>query len=42
MSIEGTYDRTNIFAKILRGEAPVAKVYAGGSRITRSRVGPHG
>jgi histidine triad (HIT) family protein len=27
MSIEGTYDRTNIFAKILRGEAPVAKVY---------------
>jgi histidine triad (HIT) family protein len=26
MSIEGTYDRTNVFAKILRGEAPVAKV----------------
>jgi histidine triad (HIT) family protein len=26
MSIEGVYDRTNIFAKILRGEAAVAKV----------------
>jgi histidine triad (HIT) family protein len=27
MSLDGAYDPTNIFAKILRGEAPAAKVY---------------
>lgn len=27
MSLEGDYDRDNIFAKILRGEIPAAKVY---------------
>ena len=27
MSLDGTYDDGNIFAKILRGEAPSAKVY---------------
>jgi len=27
MSLEGTYDPDNIFAKILRGEIPSAKVY---------------
>ena len=27
MSLDGAYDRNNIFAKILRGEAPAAKVY---------------
>ena len=27
MSLDGGYDRSNIFARILRGEAPAAKVY---------------
>lgn len=27
MDLAGTYDRDNIFAKILRGEAPAAKVF---------------
>ncbi|MET0295402.1 MAG: HIT family protein [Phenylobacterium sp.] len=27
MSLDGTYDEGNIFAKILRGEAPCAKVF---------------
>lgn len=27
MSLDGTYDETNIFAKILRGEAPCVKVF---------------
>src|SRR4051794_26994697 len=27
MSLDGTYDEDNIFAKILRGEAPAAKVF---------------
>ena len=27
MSLDGVYDETNIFAKILRGEAPAAKVF---------------
>ncbi len=27
MSLDGTYDAANIFAKIVRGEAPCAKVY---------------
>lgn len=27
MSLDGTYDETNIFAKILRGEMPAAKVF---------------
>jgi histidine triad (HIT) family protein len=27
MSLDGAYDDANIFAKILRGEAPAAKVY---------------
>lgn len=27
MSLSGTYDKNNIFAKILRGEIPAAKVY---------------
>ena len=27
MSLDGTYDHNNIFAKILRGEAPSARVY---------------
>ncbi len=27
MSLDGTYDAGNIFAKILRGEAPAAKVF---------------
>ena len=27
MSLEGTYDRDNIFAKILRGDMPAAKVF---------------
>ena len=27
MSLDGPYDRDNIFAKVLRGEAPSAKVY---------------
>ena len=27
MSLDGTYDNDNIFAKILRGEIPCAKVY---------------
>jgi histidine triad (HIT) family protein len=27
MSLDGAYDRDNIFAKILRGEMPAAKVY---------------
>ena len=27
MSIDGEYDPNNIFAKILRGEAPAARVF---------------
>ena len=27
MSLDGTYDASNIFAKILRGEAPAARVF---------------
>ena len=27
MSLDGTYDDANIFAKIIRGEAPCAKIY---------------
>ena len=27
MSLDGTYDEANIFAKMVRGEAPCAKVY---------------
>jgi len=27
MSLDGTYDRDNIFAKIIRGEIPAVKVY---------------
>ena len=27
MSLDGTYDPANIFAKVIRGEAPAAKVY---------------
>jgi len=27
MSLDGTYDEANIFAKMIRGEAPCAKVY---------------
>ena len=27
MSLDGTYDEANIFAKILRGEAPAARVF---------------
>lgn len=27
MSLDGTYDDTNIFAKIIRGEAPCAKIF---------------
>ena len=27
MSLDGTYDDGNIFAKILRGEAPAARVF---------------
>ena len=27
MSLTGTYDETNIFAKIIRGEIPAVKVY---------------
>ncbi len=27
MSLDGTYDANNIFAKILRGEAPCARVF---------------
>ena len=27
MSLDGTYDPANIFAKVLRGEAPAAKVF---------------
>ena len=30
MSIEGVYDPDNIFAKVLRGEAPAAKVFEDG------------
>lgn len=30
MSLDGTYDEGNIFAKILRGEAPCAKVFEDG------------
>lgn len=30
MSLDGTYDPANIFAKVLRGEAPAAKVYEDG------------
>lgn len=30
MSLDGTYDDGNIFAKILRGEAPCAKVFEDG------------
>lgn len=30
MSLDGTYDDSNIFAKILRGEAPAAKVFEDG------------
>ncbi len=30
MSLDGTYDDGNIFAKILRGEAPAAKVFEDG------------
>jgi len=31
MSLDGTYDDGNIFAKILRGEAPCAKVFEDGA-----------
>jgi histidine triad (HIT) family protein len=31
MNIEGAYDDTNIFAKILRGEAPAVKLYEDGA-----------
>ena len=27
MSLDGAYDDSNIFAKMIRGEAPCAKVY---------------
>ncbi len=30
MSIDGVYDQGNIFAKVLRGEAPAAKVFEDG------------
>ncbi len=30
MSLDGTYDPANIFAKVLRGEAPAAKVFEDG------------
>jgi len=33
MSIEGTYDPENIFAKILRGEMPCVKVYEDGHTL---------
>ncbi|OWJ56544.1 HIT family protein [Inquilinus limosus] len=33
MSLDGTYDRDNVFARILRGELPAAKVHEDGDTL---------
>lgn len=40
MSLDGTYDDGNIFAKILRGEAPAAKVFEDGDVLAFMDVFP--
>ena len=40
MSLDGTYDAGNIFAKILRGEAPAVKVYEDGHALAFMDVFP--
>ena len=40
MSLDGTYDDSNIFAKILRGEAPAAKVFEDGEVLAFMDVFP--
>ncbi len=40
MSLDGTYDDNNIFAKILRGEAPAAKVFEDGDVLAFMDVFP--
>ena len=40
MSLDGTYDDGNIFAKILRGEAPAAKVFEDGEILAFMDVFP--
>jgi histidine triad (HIT) family protein len=42
MSLEGTYDEGNIFAKIIRGEAPAVKVYEDGEVLAFMDVFPQG
>lgn len=40
MSLDGQYDEQNIFAKILRGEMPCAKVYEDGGTLAFMDVFP--
>ena len=40
MSLDGTYEDGNIFAKILRGEAPAAKVFEDGEILAFMDVFP--
>jgi len=40
MSLDGTYDEANIFAKILRGEAPAVRVYEDGDVLAFMDVFP--
>lgn len=42
MSLEGAYDPSNIFAKIVRGEAPAAKVYEDHDTFAFMDVFPQG
>ncbi len=42
MSLDGTYDDSNIFAKILRGEAPAARVFEDDHVLAFMDVFPQG
>ena len=42
MSLDGTYDPANIFARIVRGEAPAAKVYEDHDTLAFMDVFPQG
>jgi histidine triad (HIT) family protein len=42
MSLDGTYDPNNIFAKIVRGEAPAAKVFEDDDTLAFMDVFPQG
>jgi histidine triad (HIT) family protein len=40
MSIDGVYDHDNVFAKVLRGEAPAAKVFEDGEVLALMDIFP--